>query len=53
MSTEWLKDYELPLYSKEKQIAISNTLNNVRSIIDKRKSELNDLDDLMKFRFIF
>lgn len=52
MSTEWLKDYEIPLYSIEEQIKITNILDKIRSIISSRNDELIALDDLIKARFI-
>ena len=52
MSTEWLKDFLIPVYSVEKQQEITTTLDNLRDIINKRKQELNKLDDLIKARFV-
>lgn len=52
MSTEWLKDYEIPLYTKEKQTEIEKILDKVREILASRKSELQKLDDLIKARFV-
>ena len=52
MSTEWLKDYEIPLYTKEKQIEIEEILSKIRAIISSRKSELQKLDELIKARFV-
>lgn len=52
MSTEWLKDYEIPLYSIDEQLKISEILDKARHIISSRKDELNALDDLIKARFV-
>lgn len=52
MSTEWLKDFLIPVYSVEKQQEITTTLDNLRDIINKRKQELNKLDELIKARFV-
>ena len=52
MSTEWLKDYEIPLYTKEEQNEIKVILDSIRGIIISRKIELQKLDDLIKARFV-
>jgi len=52
MSTEWLKDFLIPVYSVEKQQEITTILDYLRDIIDKRKQELNKLDELIKARFV-
>ena len=52
MSTEWLKDYEIPLYEPGQQEEIVKVLNNVQSIISSRRHELQKLDDLVKARFV-
>ena len=52
MSTEWLKEYEIPLYPKEKQTEIENILDKLSLIIIHRKEELNQLDNLIKARFV-
>ena len=52
MSTEWLKEYEIPLYSLEQQKEIEITLDKARSIIEIRKRELQKLDEFIKARFI-
>ena len=52
MSTEWLKDYEIPLYSIEKQLKIIEVLNNMRSVISLRNIELSELNNLIKSRFV-
>ena len=50
ISTEWLKDYEIPLYSIEEQLKITDILDKVRRIIISRNDELSALDDLIKAR---
>lgn len=52
MSTEWLKDYEIPLYEPDQQGKIAKSLNNVQSIISSRRHELQKLDELVKARFV-
>lgn len=52
MSTEWLKDYEIPLYSIEKQLEIIEVLDKTRNVISLRKDELLALDNLIKVRFV-
>ena len=52
MSTEWLKEYEIPLYSQTQQNAIVSVLNCVRSIISKRSQQLQSLDNHIKARFV-
>ena len=52
MSTEWLKDYEIPMYPKEHQELIADILDKTRNIIISRNYELKKLDDLIKARFV-
>ncbi len=52
MSTEWLKEYEIPLYSKEKQAELTSILDKTRNVIACRKQELQKLDELVKARFV-
>lgn len=52
MSTEWLKDYTIPLYPPDQQERIVTVLNAVQSIISKRKQQLQKLDELVKARFV-
>ena len=52
MSTEWLKNYDIPLYTKEEQIKIEEILDRIREIITSRKTELQKLDNLIKARFV-
>ena len=52
MSTEWLKEYQIPLYSRNEQLKITGTLDRLRCIIDSRTNEISMLDDLIKSRFV-
>ena len=52
MSTEWLKNYRIPLYSTEQQSEIVSVLDTLQSIICNRKYELQMLDNLIKARFV-
>ena len=52
MSTEWLKNYEIPIYPISEQLRIVTVLNNVRTIIENRKKELSYFDELIKARFV-
>lgn len=52
MSTEWLKDYEIPLYSIEEQLKITEILDKARMVINSRTEELRCLDELIKARFV-
>lgn len=52
MSTEWLKGYEIPLYSAKEQKKIVSTLDLLQSIITHRRTQLEKLDLLIKARFV-
>ena len=52
MSTEWLKEFSIPVYSKEEQRNITSILDKLRSIINIRKKEIIRFDDLIKARFV-
>lgn len=52
MSTEWLKNYLIPLPPIEVQIKIANNLNTCSKIIKKHNKQLNNFDLLIKSRFI-
>lgn len=52
MSTEWLKDFEIPLYPIEKQNKISAILDDISKLISLREQQLAKLDELVKARFI-
>lgn len=52
MSTEWLKDFEIPLYPTEKQEEITDILDKTHNVIACRIQELQKLDELVKARFV-
>ena len=52
MSTEWLKDYEIPLYMPNQQEEIVTVLNAAQSILSSRRQQLQKLDELVKARFV-
>ena len=52
MSTEWLKEYEIPMFSLEQQNAIASVLDKVSELIALRKEQLAKLDQLVKSRFV-
>ena len=52
LSTEWLKSYDLPLYSLSKQNEITKILDNVRNTIILKEQEIQKYDELIKARFI-
>ena len=49
---KWLKESEIPLPSLEEQKAIAEKLDKVSELIEKRKTQLEKLDLLIKSRFI-
>lgn len=49
---EHIDSLELPMYSTEKANDIVHLLSKVQSIIEYRKQELSNLDDLIKARFV-
>ena len=52
MSTEWLKDYEIPLPSVQKQREIVSLLKQLSMIIKNKTEQIQQLDDLIKARFV-
>ena len=46
------ENFEIPYYTKEKQIEIVNVLNNISKAISLSKKQLLTLDELVKSRFI-
>ena len=52
MSTEWLKEYEIPIFSMEQQKAIASVLDKVSDLITLRKEQLAKLDQLVRSRFV-
>ena len=52
LSTEWLKEYKINLPSLEEQKNIANKLDKVQKIIDIRKKQIEELDELIKSQFV-
>jgi type I restriction enzyme S subunit len=52
MSTEWLKRQPIPNYSFQKQIEISKILDCIIEIINKKRQQLIEYDQLIKSRFV-
>lgn len=52
LSTEWLKNYEVPCYERDQQEKIVMVLSTIQSVISGRKHELQKLDDIVKARFV-
>ena len=52
MSTEWLKEYEIPDFSLVEQREIATILNKVSELIVARTQQLSTFDDIVKSRFI-
>ena len=52
LSTEWLKSYDLPLYSLSKQNEITKILDNVRNTTILKEQEIQKYDELIKARFV-
>ena len=49
---KWLKEIDVPLYDEEKQRNIVKELDKITDLIDKRKEQLEKLDELVKARFV-
>ena len=52
MSTEWLKEYEIPMFSLGQQKVIASVLDKVTELVSMRKEQLAKLDELVKARFV-
>ena len=52
MSTEWLKEYQIPLLSMEEQIEIAAIFDKIDAIIASRKEQAQSLEQAVKSRFI-
>ena len=52
MSTEWLKEYQIPLFSMEKQVEIAAIFDKIDAIIARRKEQAQSLEQAVKSRFI-
>ncbi len=49
---KWLKEVDITLYKKEEQKNIVSLLDKVTELIDKRKQQLEKLDEFVKSRFV-
>lgn len=52
MSTEWLKNYQINLPDIEEQITISNILDKVQDILNIRKKQIENFNEIIKSRFV-
>ena len=52
MSTKWLGEYSITLYSEDEMVMICNELELINNLIDAKKDELGYFDELIKSRFI-
>ena len=52
MSTEWLKEYEIPLQSKQDQQKITDSLKRLAVVLQDKASQIEKLDNLVKARFV-
>ncbi len=52
MSTEWLKEYEIPLFSIDEQKEIAVALGKIDKLIARRYEQLESLDLLVESRFV-
>ena len=52
MSTEWLKDYKIPLPPLDEQRKIAAVLDKISDLIAKRRQQLDKLDEIVKARFV-
>ena len=52
LSTEWLKKYLINIPNIAEQIEISNKLDKLQKMIDKRKKQIEGLEEFIKSKFI-
>ena len=52
MSTEWLKEYQIPSFSMDKQKEIALIFDKIDALIVSRKEQVRNLDQVVKSRFI-
>ncbi len=52
VSTEWLKEYEIPLFTPKEQMVIASQLSKIDILIAVRYQMLVKLDELVKSRFV-
>ena len=51
LSTEWLRDYEIPLYEYKSQVQIADKFHAINKLIGNRKRQLELLDMIVKSRY--
>ena len=52
LSTEWLKEYLINIPNYIEQVKISNKLDKVQDIINLRKKQIEELEELIKSQFV-
>lgn len=52
LSTEWLKNYIIPVPNIEIQQQIANKLEKIQKIIEAKKQQMKDFDELIKSQFV-
>ena len=52
LSTEWLKNYSIPVPNIEIQQQIANKLEKIQKIIEDKKQQMKDFDELIKSQFV-
>ena len=52
LSTEWLKEYLIDIPTYREQVKISNNLHEVQEIINLRKKQIEELDEIIKSQFV-
>ena len=52
MSTEWLKECQIPSFSMDKQMEIASIFDKIDALIVSRKEQVRNLDQVVKSRFI-
>ena len=52
MSTEWLKEYQIPSFSMDKQMEIASIFDKIDDLIAHRKEQVRNMDQAVKSRFI-
>ena len=52
LSTEWLKEYKIALPDIEMQLSISNEIDKIIKIIEIRKKQIEELNQLVKSQFV-
>lgn len=52
MSTEWLKEYRIPLLPIKKQVKIASIFDKIDALIISRKEQVRNLEQVVKSRFV-